>query len=203
MTLNDIVAAIQSGMSDPMGTDIFALGGLLNPDNPLAGMFQIAGMTGQGITDAQMMEWANAVQQRQTAGTDVAADPAQMMAKVQGFQQPLNRNLTANVANFVNAQLAARGMATSPGQTDYAMAQAISPFIFQNQQEAEKLAMYGTSLPMQMQPFAYPTFQTSGVASTPGGSGTTPSSVFDPNMPNPWANPSSTGFDPLSWLANL
>jgi len=64
-----------------------------------------------------------------------AQDPAKMNAYADQFTQPLTAGLQTGVANAAQADLATRGLTDSPEISQQVFAQAIAPYIQQNQQQ--------------------------------------------------------------------
>jgi len=73
-------------------------------------------------------------QQYQDLLRSYAQNPAKLNAYAQQFTQPLNAGLTAAVNNQTQAQLAQSGLSESPQIAQQVEAQAIAPYIQQNQQ---------------------------------------------------------------------
>jgi hypothetical protein len=73
-------------------------------------------------------------QQYQNQLRSFAQDPAKMNAYAAQFTQPLNAGLTTSVANNTQAYLAQHGLTDSPEIAQTVQAQAIAPYIQQNQQ---------------------------------------------------------------------
>src|SRR5215831_4757776 len=69
---------------------------------------------------------------------------AQMAAKI---QQPLSMGLTQAVNNKVQADMASRGLAQAPGIFAGEEAQALAPFVQQNQQTAMNAVLSSLGLP--------------------------------------------------------
>ena len=73
-------------------------------------------------------------QQYQNQLRSFAQDPAKMNAYAAQFTAPLNAGLTTGVANQAQSDLASRGLSDSPQIAQQVYAQAIAPYIQQNQQ---------------------------------------------------------------------
>ena len=73
-------------------------------------------------------------QQYQNLLRSYAQDPAKMNAYAAQFTQPLNAGLTSAVANNTQGYLASRGLSDSPAISQQVEAQAIAPYVQQNQQ---------------------------------------------------------------------
>ena len=85
-------------------------------------------------------------QQYQNKLRSYAMDPAKMNAYAQQFTQPLNAGLTAGVANQAQGYLAQRGLSESPQISEQVEAQAIAPYIQQNQQQGYQDALQALGL---------------------------------------------------------
>ena len=73
-------------------------------------------------------------QQYQSKLRDIASNPAKMNAYASQFIRPLNAGLTKSVGNQAQAYLGERGLSDSPQISEDVLAQAIAPYIQQNQQ---------------------------------------------------------------------
>lgn len=80
-------------------------------------------------------------QQYQDQLRSIAEDPSKMNAYAQQFVHPLNAGLEKGVANEAQAYAAERGLAQSPGPQSEIIAQAIAPYVQQNQQNAYNIAL--------------------------------------------------------------
>ena len=100
----------------------------------LAPYLQVAtGAAGLGSTAYNLYnQYQN--QQYQDLLRSYAQNPAKMNAYAEQFTQPLNAGLTAAVNNQTQAQLASSGLSESPQIAQQVEAQAIAPYIQQNQQ---------------------------------------------------------------------
>ena len=85
-------------------------------------------------------------QQYQDLLRSYAQNPAKMNAYAQQFTQPLNAGLTAAVNNQTQAQLAQAGLSESPQIAQTVEAQAIAPYIQQNQQQGYQNALQALNL---------------------------------------------------------
>jgi len=95
-------------------------------------------------------------QQYQNNLRSYAQDPAKMNAYAAQFTQPLNAGLTTGVANQAQAYLAQRGLSDSPQISEQVEAQAIAPYLQQNQQQGyqdalQALNLGGGAIPPQLQ----------------------------------------------------
>ena len=80
-------------------------------------------------------------QQYQNQLRSFAQDPAKMNAYAAQFTQPLTAGLQTGVANNTQAYLAQRGLSDSPEIAQQVQAQAIAPYIQQNQQNGYQNAL--------------------------------------------------------------
>lgn len=85
-------------------------------------------------------------QQYQDKLRSLAQNPAQLQQYEQGFVQPLNAGLTQGVANQAQAYAAERGLGQSPGPQSEILAQAIAPYVQQNQQNGYQNALQALGL---------------------------------------------------------
>lgn len=85
-------------------------------------------------------------QQYQNKLRDLASNPAKMSAYAEQFTKPLNAGLTANVANQAQAYLAQRGLTDSPQISEQVEAQALAPYVQQNQQQGYEDALAALGL---------------------------------------------------------
>jgi hypothetical protein len=91
-------------------------------------------------------------QQYQDKLRSLAQNPGQLQQYEQGFVQPLNAGLTAGVANQAQAYAAERGLGQSPGPSQEIEAQAIAPYVQQNQQQGYQNALQALGLGGGAQP---------------------------------------------------
>lgn len=85
-------------------------------------------------------------QQYQDKLRSLAMNPQQLQTYEQGFVQPLNAGLTQGVSNQAQAYAAERGLGQSPGPQSEIIAQAIAPYIQQNQQNGYQNALQALNL---------------------------------------------------------
>ncbi len=85
-------------------------------------------------------------QQYQNKLRQLATDPAAVGKLAQGYTQPLTAGLQKGVANEAQAYLAQRGLSDSPQISEQVEAQAIAPYIQQNQQQGYNLALQALGL---------------------------------------------------------
>lgn len=81
-------------------------------------------------------------------------NPTAMAAAAAKYQQPLSAGLTDSVTNAAQAQLAERGLGGSPAAMQSVLAQALAPYIQQNQQTAMQTLMESLRLGSGTQPVA-------------------------------------------------
>jgi hypothetical protein len=85
-------------------------------------------------------------QQYQNQLRSMAQDPTKMNAYAAQFTQPLTAGLTSGVANQTQGYLASRGLSDSPQISEQVEAQAIAPYIQQNQQQGYQDALQALSV---------------------------------------------------------
>ena len=85
-------------------------------------------------------------QQYQNTLRSDAQNPAKVTALAQQYTQPLTAGLTAAVNNATQAQLAQAGLSESPQIAQTVEAQAIAPYIQQNQTQGYNLALRALGL---------------------------------------------------------
>jgi len=85
-------------------------------------------------------------QQYQNKLRSLSTDPAAVSKLAQGYTQPLNAGLTADVNNQAQAYLAQRGLSESPQISQQVESQAIAPWIQQNQQAGYTDALQALNL---------------------------------------------------------
>jgi hypothetical protein len=120
-------------------------------------------------------------------------DPAKMAAKVASFRHPLDQGLVSGVGNATQGYLAERGLSAAPTIQEQVMAQALGPFVNQNENTALMAALQSLGIPYAgMQPkFATP-INLQGVLQSllkgmPGTSGTIQSAPSTAGLPMPKA----------------
>jgi hypothetical protein len=111
-----------------MSTDFTSALSSINPELQTG-----LGVAGIGSTAYNMYnQYQN--QQYQNLLRSYAQDPTKMNAYAANFTQPLNAGLTSAVANNTQGYLASRGLSDSPAISQQVEAQAIAPYVQQNQQ---------------------------------------------------------------------
>jgi hypothetical protein len=125
-------------------------------------MSAIAPLLGPALTAAQVGSTGynlyNQYQNQQYQNTlrQDAQNPAKVTALAQQYTQPLTAGLTAEVNNQTQAQLAQAGLSESPQIAQTVEAQAIAPYIQQNQQQGytdaiQALGLGGGAIPPALQ----------------------------------------------------
>ena len=85
-------------------------------------------------------------QQYQNKLRDLASNPSKLAAYAAQYEKPLTAGLTSAVGNNTQSYLASRGLSSSPQISQEVEAQAISPYVQQNQQDAYKTALEALQL---------------------------------------------------------
>jgi hypothetical protein len=85
-------------------------------------------------------------QQYQNTLRSDAQNPAKVTALAQQYTQPLTAGLTAAVNNSTQAQLAQAGLSESPQIAQTVEAQALAPYVQQNQTQGYNLALQALGL---------------------------------------------------------
>ena len=80
-------------------------------------------------------------QQYQNKLRSMSQDPTKMNAYAEKFTQPLTAGLQKGVANSTQSYLASRGLSDSPQISEQVQAQAIAPYIQQNQNQGYQNAL--------------------------------------------------------------
>jgi hypothetical protein len=80
-------------------------------------------------------------QQKQKFVENLVTNPAKWSSFVQGFDQPLTKGLTTDIARSTDAYGAERGLGSSPAIMKDVYAQALAPFIQQEQQMGQNAAL--------------------------------------------------------------
>ena len=91
-------------------------------------------------------------QQYQDKLRSLAQNPQKLNAYEQQFVQPMNAGLTQGVENQAQGYAAERGLGESPALTQEIVAQAIAPYIQQNQQSGYSSALQALGLGGGAQP---------------------------------------------------
>ena len=85
-------------------------------------------------------------QQYQDKLRDLSQNPAKLNAFAQQFVQPLNAGLVKGTENMAQGYAAERGLAESPALSEEIVAQALGPYIQQNQQQGYQNALQALGL---------------------------------------------------------
>lgn len=116
----------------------------------LASILPIAGIASAG--SGLIGNILNSIQRGNVASQaakNASLTPAQLGGMVSSATKPLDRSLVETVQNAVQADVASRGLAESPGIFAATESQALAPFQQQNQQTALQLIMEKLGLPAQ------------------------------------------------------
>jgi len=136
-------------MSSALGSIGSVLGGTAGNTGALGGLSSILklGSTGYNLYNQYHQQQQ---QQQQMAYQkkirDLVSDPTKMAAYAEGYTNPLNAGLTSSVANQAQAYLASRGLSSSPQISEQVEAQAIAPYIQQNNQQGYQDALQALGL---------------------------------------------------------
>lgn len=96
-----------------------------------------AGIGSNVVSGIQNFQQQNRYNNAQSYLNGLITDPAKYQAALQKYTQPLNQGLVTAITNQTNAQLAERGLGGSSAITQATLAQALAPYILQNQQNAQ------------------------------------------------------------------
>jgi len=94
----------------------------------------------------QQMQENNRLLGAQKYVTSLLQNPTKMAAATAGYTQPLTAGLTSDITNQVQANLAERGMGSSPAAFTQQLTQALAPYIQQNQQTGLNALMQSLGL---------------------------------------------------------
>lgn len=124
--MDSITSALSSLASSPATTDALNLAQL--------------GSTGYNLFNQyQQLQYQNKLR-------NLATNPAAVSNLAAGYTKPLDAGLTTGVANQAQAYLAQRGLSDSPQISQQVEAQAIAPWIQQNQQQGYQDALNALNL---------------------------------------------------------
>lgn len=158
--------------------------------------------------------------------------PEQVAKGIAALQQPLSSNLTHNVGNTVQAQMAERGLSQAPGVYASTLAQGLAPYQVEMQRQAQDAYFRKLGLPIQARPNAellpkttdtsniwrslMNRFMGKGVGGSKGGGGSFDGSIqgldalnnFGAGQGGGWNPDTGTGvpgstLDNSNWLMNL
>jgi len=124
----------------------------------------LGGLFGAGELGNILEEEKQAALQKQVSDylkyvTGLAKDPAALSRMVVSAEQPLSAALTQNVNNQVQGNMAERGLSQAPGIFAATEAQALAPYVQQNQATAEQQVLSALGLPFSGQATAQSTMQ--------------------------------------------
>ena len=108
-----------------------------------------AGLLSNIMTGIKSSEISGDMQKQMKLLMSYLANPAALATKANSMTAPLNAGLVQNVGNATQAQLAQRGLSSSPAQAGAIMSQSLAPFEQQNQQDAMRAVMQLLGLPIQ------------------------------------------------------
>ena len=125
-----------------------SLGGFLSSNSKsLNSLLGLAGAGTNLFSGIQQVQEQNRLAGAQKYVTDLMTNPAKMSAARAAYTQPLNAGLTSDITNQVQANLAERGLGSSPAAYTQQLTAALAPYIQQNQQAGmqDLLAALGLS----------------------------------------------------------
>ncbi len=154
MDLMSYIASLLEGA----GTDALNLFG---GGNPLMAILQMLAVGGQAYTDQQQANFAQQFSQEQLNAMRAATNPAKLSSLINQMLIPLTATENAAIMGPVQASLAAKGLATSPGQMQVVSEQALAPYVQNEQQMAEHAVLQGLGLPLSVTP-QWPSIQVGG-----------------------------------------
>lgn len=85
-------------------------------------------------------------EQKQKFVQDLITNPAKFSSYVQSFEKPLAQGLTSDISRQTDAYGAERGLGSSPAIMKDVYAQALAPYIQQQQQQAQQAALQGLGI---------------------------------------------------------
>lgn len=135
-----------------------------------------------GIQNAQNLGSYNSTQKYIQ---NLVKNPQAMQKAAAGYTQPLTAGLTDAVTNQVQAQLAERGLGGSPAALQANLAQALAPYIQQNQQTGLNALMNSLSLGSSTRPATLPSVDLSKIMAQlklGGGSSDPYQTILDANQ---------------------
>jgi hypothetical protein len=160
-------------MSDLMSS---ITGFLSNDGKALNSILGLAGTGANIYSGIQNISANNQAIGAQKYVTDLMENPAKMTAAAAQYAQPLSAGLTSDISNQVQANLAERGLGSSPAAYTQQLTQAIAPYIQQNQQTAMQQLLQ--TLGLAPKPTTSPTINMSSLlAGLKGGSTASPAST--------------------------
>jgi hypothetical protein len=105
-----------------------------NYAKPLTALATTAGAGANVYSGIKNAQNTGAYNSTQSYIQNLMKNPAAAQKAAAGYTQPLSAGLTDSVTNQVQAQLAERGLGGSPAALQSNLAQALAPYIQQNQQ---------------------------------------------------------------------
>ena len=110
------------------------------------------GATGAGLIGDIASQRAQSQQQSYLTNAEktlAGLTPSQITQEAAGASLPLTSALTQEVGNNVDASLAEQGLSEAPGIQSTVLAQALAPYVQQNQEQALQVVMQKLGLPLQ------------------------------------------------------
>lgn len=165
-----------------------------NYAKPLSALATTAGAGANVYSGIQNAQNTNSYNNTQKYIQSLVQDPTKMQKAAASYTQPLTAGLTDTVTNQVQAQLAERGLGGSPAALQSNLAQALAPYIQQNQQTGLNALMNSLSLGSGSKPATLPNVDLSKLLAQlkMGGSSSDPS-----------ASMAQTGFADMQSLPEL
>lgn len=101
------------------------------------GVLATAGLGSNIYSDIQQAQENSTYKNAQSYLANLMQNPTAFNTAAQQYIQPLNQGLVTGITNQTNAQLAERGLGGSSAITQQTLAQALAPYIQQNQQAGQ------------------------------------------------------------------
>lgn len=98
----------------------------------------LAGLGSNIFSGVQNFQQQGRYNSAQSYLNNLIQNPAAFAAAQQKYTQPLNQGLVSTITNQTNAQLAERGLGGSSAITQATLAQALAPYVQQNQQAGQQ-----------------------------------------------------------------
>lgn len=157
------------------------------------GALAAAGLGSNIASGVQNFEQQGRYNSAQSYLNNLIQNPAAFAAAQQKYTQPLNQGLVSAVTNSTNAQLAERGLGGSSAITQATLAQALAPYIQQNQQAGQQSLLASLGMIPGLKPTGGGMTDISKLLAQlrPGG-GATPTNASDP-----WAGGFGPGTAPI------
>lgn len=99
----------------------------------------------------------DAILANEQAKQAILNDPAKMAAKVAMFRHPLDQGLVSGVGNATQGYLAERGLSASPAIQEQVMAQALGPYVNENENTSLMAALRSLGIPYEGMAPRFPT----------------------------------------------